>query len=89
LASASRTSIDGTQDRLLSVDFIHCLPGRCYVRFAGPFPRSRLGTSKTIIRSAPMHSSLKLFSYVVILLMAIAMLYSAYISIKYWAGIGV
>ena len=36
-----------------------------------------------------MHSSLKIFSYVVILLMAIAMLYSAYISIKYWAGIGV
>jgi hypothetical protein len=45
--------------------------------------------AKTIIRSAPMHSSLKIFSYVVILLMAIAMLYSGYISIKYWAGIGV
>ena len=36
-----------------------------------------------------MHGSLKLLSYVVILLMAISMLYAAYISIKYWAGIGV
>lgn len=36
-----------------------------------------------------MHGPLKLFSYVVILLMVIAMVYSAYISIKYWAGIGV
>jgi hypothetical protein len=36
-----------------------------------------------------MHGPLKLFSYVVILLMVIALVYSAYISIKYWAGIGV
>lgn len=36
-----------------------------------------------------MHGPLKLFSYVVILLMVIALLYSGYISIKYWSGIGV
>ena len=36
-----------------------------------------------------MHGPLKIFSYVVVLLMAISMLYAAYISIKYWAGIGV
>jgi hypothetical protein len=36
-----------------------------------------------------MHASLKLLGYVIVLLMAIAVLYTAYISVKYWAGIGV
>ena len=36
-----------------------------------------------------MHSALKLVSYVIILLMALAIFYSGYTSIKYWAGIGV
>jgi hypothetical protein len=36
-----------------------------------------------------MHGPLKLFSYVVVLLMVISLVYSAYISIKYFAGIGV
>jgi hypothetical protein len=36
-----------------------------------------------------MHRSLKLFSYVVVLLVVIAILYSSYTSIKYWSGIGV
>ena len=33
--------------------------------------------------------SLKLFGYVVVLLMLVAGLYAAFISIKYWTGIGV
>jgi hypothetical protein len=33
--------------------------------------------------------SLKLFGYVVVLLMLVAGLYAAFISVKYWAGIGV
>lgn len=36
-----------------------------------------------------MQGSLKVVSYVVVALMVIAMLYSAYTSIKYWSGIGV
>jgi hypothetical protein len=36
-----------------------------------------------------MHRALKLLGHVMILLMAISVLYSGYISIKYWAGIGV
>ena len=36
---------------------------------------------------APMHGPLKIFGYVVVLLMAVSMLYAAYISIKYWACI--
>jgi hypothetical protein len=36
-----------------------------------------------------MHGPLKIFSYVIILLMLLALLYSAFISIKYWSGIGV
>lgn len=33
--------------------------------------------------------SLKLFGYVVVLLMLVAGLYAAFISVKYWTGIGV
>jgi hypothetical protein len=36
-----------------------------------------------------MHGPFKLFGYVVVLLMVIAIIYAAFISIKYWAGIGV
>lgn len=32
---------------------------------------------------------LKVFGYVVVLLMAVAMVYAAYISITYWSGIAV
>jgi hypothetical protein len=32
---------------------------------------------------------LRIFGYVVVLLMALAMLYAAFISIKYWSGIAV
>lgn len=40
-------------------------------------------------QESSMHGPLKLLSYVVILLMLIAMVYSGYISIEYWSGIGV
>lgn len=36
-----------------------------------------------------MHGPLKLVSYVIVLLMAAAVLYAAYISVTYWTGIGV
>lgn len=36
-----------------------------------------------------MHSTLKLVSYVIVLLMIVAILYSGYTSVKYWSGIGV
>jgi len=36
-----------------------------------------------------MHGSLKLLSYVIVLLMVLAILYAGYTSIKYWSGIGV
>jgi hypothetical protein len=32
---------------------------------------------------------LKIFGYMVVLLMALSMLYAAYISINYWSGIAV
>ena len=32
---------------------------------------------------------LKIFSYLVLLLMAAAIVYSSYISVRYWSGIGV
>jgi hypothetical protein len=35
------------------------------------------------------HGPLKLVSYVIVLLMALAVLYAAYISVTYWTGIGV
>ena len=31
----------------------------------------------------------RIFGYAVVLLMLLAMLYSAFISVKYWSGIGV
>jgi hypothetical protein len=31
----------------------------------------------------------KMFGYAVVLLMFVAMLYAAFISVKYWSGIGV
>jgi hypothetical protein len=35
------------------------------------------------------HAALKTFSYVVLGLMAVAIVYASYISIKYWTGISV
>ena len=36
-----------------------------------------------------MHRPLKLFSYLVVLLMVVAILYAGYIAISNWSGIGV
>lgn len=36
-----------------------------------------------------MHSTLKLVSYVIVLLVIVAILYAGYTSVKYWSGIGV
>lgn len=36
-----------------------------------------------------LYAPLKIFGYVVLLLMAVAVVYAGYISIKYWSGIGV
>ena len=36
-----------------------------------------------------MHGPLKLLSYVIVLLMAVAALYAYYISLTYWSGISV
>jgi len=36
-----------------------------------------------------MHGTLKIVSYVIVLLVILAILYSGYTSIKYWSGIGV
>jgi hypothetical protein len=40
-------------------------------------------------RRCCVHGPLKLVSYVIVLLMALAVLYAAYISVTYWTGIGV
>ncbi len=36
-----------------------------------------------------MHGALKAFSYVVLVLMTVGIVYASYISIKYWTGISV
>ena len=36
-----------------------------------------------------MHAGLKAFSYLVLVLMAVAIVYASYISVKYWTGISV
>jgi hypothetical protein len=36
-----------------------------------------------------MHAALKAFSYFVLVLMAVGIIYASYISIKYWTGISV
>lgn len=36
-----------------------------------------------------MHASLKLVSYVIVLLMVVAVAYAAYIALTYWTGISV
>ena len=46
-------------------------------------------TIPTTIWGVPMHGALKLFSYVVVLLMIIAIVYAGGTSIRYWSGIGV
>lgn len=35
------------------------------------------------------HAGLKAFSYLVLVLMAVAIVYASYISVKYWTGISV
>jgi hypothetical protein len=35
------------------------------------------------------HAALKTFSYVVLVLLAVSIVYASYISIKYWTGISV
>jgi hypothetical protein len=35
------------------------------------------------------YGPIKLVGYLIVLLMAVAVLYAAYISVTYWAGIGV
>jgi hypothetical protein len=41
------------------------------------------------VQGAALHGSLKVFSYVVLLLMAVAIIYAGFIGVKYWTGIGV
>ncbi len=41
------------------------------------------------MRSATIGTSLRYFSYVVLLLMAVAIGYAAFITLKYWSGISV
>ncbi len=41
------------------------------------------------MRNALMHGPLKWVGLLVMLLMVVAIFYAGYISIKYWAGIGV
>lgn len=36
-----------------------------------------------------MHNALKLLSYVILLLIVVAILYAGYTSVRYWSGIGV
>ena len=42
-----------------------------------------------LMRDTPMHGPLKWVSLLIILLMIAAIVYAGFISIKYWAGIGV
>ena len=49
----------------------------------------QLPRSKNNVEFNTMHGSLKLLSYIIVLLVVIAILYSGYTSIKYWSGIGV
>jgi hypothetical protein len=41
------------------------------------------------VQGATLHGSLKVFSYVVLLLMVAATIYAGFIGVKYWTGIGV
>lgn len=41
------------------------------------------------MRDRTIYRPLKVFSYIVLLLMAVAIVYSGYISLKYWPGIAV
>jgi len=42
-----------------------------------------------MMRAAAIYTPFRLLSFAVILLMFIAICYAAYISIRYWSGIGV
>ena len=41
------------------------------------------------MRDAPYYTPMKIVGYVVLALMAIAIIYAGYISLTHWAGIGV
>jgi hypothetical protein len=41
------------------------------------------------MQGAPLYGTLKLVSLLILLLIVVAIAYSGYISLKYWAGIGV
>ena len=41
------------------------------------------------MRSATIGTAFRVFSYVVLLLMVVAIGYAAFITLKYWSGIGV
>lgn len=51
--------------------------------------RSDTATMTHCIEEMFMHGALKAFSYVVLVLMAIGIVYASYIGIKYWTGISV
>jgi hypothetical protein len=44
---------------------------------------------KTKPKEVAVHRPLKLLGHVIVLLMALAIVYAAYISVTYWTGIGV
>ena len=52
--------------------------------------RSPTGTNwRTARTEERVHAPLKVLSYVIAALMAVAVAYAAYISVAYWSGIGV
>ena len=48
-----------------------------------------VGHSADQIEETIVHGALKAFSYVVLVLMFLAIVYGSYIGIKYWSGISV
>ena len=48
-----------------------------------------VGQSANQIEETIVHGALKAFSYVVLVLMFLAIVYGSYIGIKYWSGISV
>lgn len=52
-------------------------------------PPLRNGSRSVQTEEMFMHGALKAFSYVVLVLMAVGIVYASYIGIKYWTGISV
>jgi hypothetical protein len=70
------------------------LPERGSVRYRQSAFRSsprvlRYALTGTTRWSGHVYGPIKLAGYLIVLLMAVAVLYAAYISVTYWAGIGV